>query len=136
MAGYSGTPLAKKLGLKDGLRIWVINAPENFEQQLAVPSEIRVTQSKRKPLDLILFFTSSQVNLRKNFAGLAKRLSADGMLWISWPKKASGVTADLNENIVRQIGLDQGLVDVKVCAINEVWSGLKFVYRLKDRARR
>jgi len=134
MAGYSGTPLAKKLGYKDGFRICVLNPPENFEQELEVPEEVRVIHSKRKPLDLILFFTKSQASLRKDFSALAKKLSPAGMLWISWPKQASGVTTDLNENIVRQIGLDAGLVDVKVCAINEVWSGLKFVYRLKDRA--
>jgi hypothetical protein len=133
MAGYSGTPLAKKLGLKDGFRIWFVNAPENFERELEIPAEVGIISSKAKPLDLILLFTKSEARLRKDFSVLAQKLSPNGMLWISWPKKASGVATDLNENLVRQIGLDAGLVDVKICAINDVWSGLKFVYRLRDR---
>ena len=134
MAGYSGTPLAKKLGLKDGFRTWFVNAPNNFERELEIPEEVRIISSKAKPLDLVLLFTKSEARLRKDFSAFAKKLSPNGMLWISWPKKASGVATDLNENIVRQIGLDAGLVDVKICAINDVWSGLKFVYRLRDRA--
>src|SRR5258706_7774064 len=108
MAGYSGTPLAKKLGLKDGFRICFVNPPENFERELAVPDDVRIIPSKTRPLDLILLFTRSQARLRKDFSVLARKLSPQGMLWISWPKKASGVASDLNENIVRQIGLDAG----------------------------
>jgi hypothetical protein len=87
----------------------------------------------RKPLDLIVFFADSQRMLKTEFARLAQKLAKNGMLWISWPKKSSGVVTDLSENIIRDIGLDAGLVDVKVCAVNDIWSGLKFVYRLKDR---
>jgi hypothetical protein len=134
MAGYSGTPLAKKLGIKDGFRVWFVNAPHDFDQNLDLSTDIRIISAKAKPLDLVLLFTKSEARLRKEFKALAQKLCPNGMLWVSWPKKASGVATDLNENIVRRIGLDAGLVDVKVCAVNDVWSGLKFVYRLKDRA--
>ena len=134
MAGYSGTPIAKKIGIKDGFRVCLANAPPDFEQQLELPADIRIIAAKAKPLDLVLLFTQSAAKLQKEFPKWAQKLRANGMLWVSWPKKASGVTTDLTEDIVRQIGLDAGLVDVKVCAVNDVWSGLKFVYRLKDRA--
>jgi len=134
MAGYSGTPLAKKLGLKDGFRVYLVNPPNEFERELELPEDLRIIPAKVRPLDLVLLFTKSEAKLRKEFPALAHKLRANGMLWVSWPKKASGVATDLNENIVRRIGLDAGLVDVKICAVNDVWSGLKFVYRLKDRA--
>jgi hypothetical protein len=134
MAGYSGTPLSKKLGVKDGFRVWFVNAPDNFDRDLDLPADIRVTSAKAKPLDLVLLFTKSEAKLRKDFTPLAQKLRANGMLWVCWPKKTSGVTTDINETIVRRIGLNAGLVDVKICAVNDVWSGLKFVYRLKDRA--
>jgi len=134
MAGYSGTPLAKKLGIKHGFRVWFVNAPDDFSQLLDLPPEIELIHVTTKPLDLILLFTKSASELRKKFPALAKKLSANGMLWVCWPKKASGLSTDINENSVRQIGLDAGLVDVKICAVSDIWSGLKFVYRLKDRA--
>ena len=134
MAGYSGTPLAKKLGIKDGFRVWFVNPPDNFDQDLDLPAAIRVTPAKARPLDLVLLFTKSETKLRKDFAVWAQKLRANGMLWVCWPKMSSGVATDINETIVRRIGLDAGLVDVKICAVNNIWSGLKFVYRLKDRA--
>jgi hypothetical protein len=134
MAGYSGTPLAKKLGLKDGYRVWFVNAPADFDQDLDLPADIRVVSTKSKPLDLVLLFTKSEAKLPKDFAAWAQKLRANGMLWVCWPKKSSGVATDINETTVRRIGLDAGLVDVKICAVNDVWSGLKFVYRLRDRA--
>ena len=135
MAGYSGTPLAKKLGFKEGCRAGLVNPPQGFEKELApLPNDVQVmVQRLTKPLDLIVLFTASQKELKTEFPRLAGKLASNGMLWIAWPKRASGVPSDLSENNVRQIGLDAGLVDVKVCAINEIWSGLKFVYRLKDR---
>jgi len=133
MAGYSGTPLAKKLGIKAGFRVCFVNAPDNFDQDLDLPADLRVTSARTKPLDLVMLFTKSEAKLGKEFPAMARKLSPNGMLWVCWPKKASGVAADINENIVRRIGLDAGLVDVKICAVNDVWSGLKFVYRLKDR---
>ncbi|HEY3040961.1 MAG TPA: hypothetical protein VGJ66_19635 [Pyrinomonadaceae bacterium] len=135
MAGYSGTPLQKKLGFKEGFRVGLVNSPEGFPQELGVlPGGVNIsTERLPKPLDLILFFAESQQVLRREFPRLAKKLNKNGMLWIAWPKKASGVATDLSDNSVRNIGLDAGLVDVKVCAVNDIWSGLKFVYRLKDR---
>ncbi len=138
MAGYSDTPLCKKLGVKEGFRVGLVNAPKGFRQELgSLPSGVNISvASLRQPLDLILFFADSQKVLKREFSNLARKLTDNGMLWIAWPKKASGVATDLSDNSVRQIGLDAGLVDVKVCAVNDIWSGLKFVYRLKDRSSR
>ena len=135
MAGYSGTPLVKKLGFKEGFRAALVNPPNSFEDELEpLPDNVSLAGgSQAKDLDLILFFVESQKRLKKDFPKLARRLAQNGMLWIAWPKRASGVPTDLSDNSVRLIGLEAGLVDVKVCAVNEVWSGLKFVYRLKDR---
>jgi hypothetical protein len=135
MAGYSGTPLAKKLGIKDGFRVFFADAPDDFDRELELPADVSIVTTKVRPLDLVLLFSKSEAKLIKDFPTLARKLRPNGMLWVSWPKKTSGVKTDLNENIVRRIGLDAGLVDVKVCAVNDVWSGLKFVYRLKDRPR-
>jgi hypothetical protein len=132
MAGYSGTPLAKKLGIKEGSSVCFVNAPDRFERELELPA-VTIVSARSKPLDFILLFVKSQRELTKQFAPLAAKLSPNGMLWVSWPKKASGVVTDLSENEIRNIGLDAGLVDVKVCAVNDIWSGLKFVYRLRDR---
>lgn len=138
MAGYSGTPLVKKLGIKEHFRVGFVNPPKGFQKELgSLPGGVNIsTASLPKPLDLIILFTNSQRTLKTEFPKLAQKLSANGMLWVAWPKKASGVATDLTGNDVRQIGLDAGLVDVKVCAVNEIWSGLKFVYRLKDRTSR
>jgi hypothetical protein len=133
MAGYSGTPLVKKLGIKEGFNILIVNAPNDFEQGLELPEGITINGKSKKPVDFVLLFVKSQRALERDFSHYAVRLTPAGMLWISWPKKTSGVQSDLNENIVRDIGLAKGMVDVKVCAVDEVWSGLKFVFRLKDR---
>ena len=133
MAGYSGTPLPKKLGIKEGSRVALVNAPKDFELG-ELPDNVEFIKRPTKSLDIILFFVLSERALTRDFAKLAAKLTANGMLWISWPKKSSGVATDLSEQRVREIGLDAGLVDVKVCAIDETWSGLKFVYRLKDRS--
>jgi hypothetical protein len=135
MAGYSGTPLAKKLGIKEGSRIALVNAPKDFESGLeGLPDNVEFIKRPTKSLDIIVFFVLTEHALARDFSKHATKLTANGMLWIAWPKKSSGVATDLVEQRVRQIGLDAGLVDVKVCAINEIWSGLKFVYRLKDRS--
>lgn len=135
MAGYSNTPLIKKLGIKEGFRVGFVNAPLDFDKELGkLPSDVQVSVGElTKPLDLILVFIDSELKLQKTFSLLAEKLTANGMLWIAWPKKSSKVTTDLTFNNVQRIGLDAGLVDVKICAVNEIWSGLKFVYRLKDR---
>ena len=140
MAGYSGTPLVKKLGIKPGFRVSILNPPSGFRRTLGqLPEGVEFEKTPYKPgvapLDLILaFFTSLGEFALMQFL-LKENLKPAGMLWVAWPKKASGVVTDLNENAVREIGLEVGLVDVKVCAIDEVWSGLKFVTRLKDRPR-
>ena len=135
MAGYSGTPLDKKLGIKEGSRVALVNAPENFETELGeLPDNVKFMKSTTRSLDLILFFVLSERILAKDFAKLAAHLTSNGMIWIAWPKKSSGVTTDLTFERVQRIGLDAGLVDVKICAIDDTWSALKFVYRLKDRA--
>ena len=137
MAGYSGTPLVKKLGIKEDSRVALVNAPENFETELGeLPDNVKFMKSTTKSLDLILFFVLSERRLTKDFAKLATCLTTSGMIWIAWPKKSSGVTTDLTFERVQRIGLDAGLVDVKICAIDDTWSGLKFVYRLKDRPSR
>jgi hypothetical protein len=135
MAGYSGTPLPKKLGIKEGSRVALVNAPQDFESELGeLPDNVEFIKRPTKSLDIILFFVLNERALARDFAKLAAKLTANGMIWIGWPKKSSGVTTDLSEQRVRDIGLNAGLVDVKVCAIDETWSGLKFVYRLKDRS--
>lgn len=135
MAGYSGTPLAKKLGIKDGSRIALINAPKNFQSELKeLPENVQFTKRPTKSLDIILFFVVTESALTRDFSKLSARLIANGMIWIAWPKKSSGVATDLSFERVQRIGLDAGLVDVKICAIDDTWSGLKFVYRLKDRS--
>ena len=138
MAGYSGIPLVKKLGFKPGFRVAFVNAPNEFASELGeLPEDTRLVSGKlSSPLDLIVLFVTSQKAMKSEFPKSAKKLASNGMLWVSWPKKSSGVVTDITENIIRDIGLAAGLVDVKVCAINEVWSGLKFVYRLRDRESR
>lgn len=133
MAGYSGTPLVNKIGIKPNHKLLFRNAPPTFSKDLgALPDGAAETRNK-SPLDVAMLFTKSRAELEKEFAPLAARLASNGMLWVGWPKKASGMPTDLTENLVREIGLARGMVDVKVCAIDETWSGLKFVYRLKDR---
>ena len=135
MAGYSSTPLLKKLGIKEGSRIALVNAPKDFENELGkLPDKAEFVKRLTNSLDIILFFVLTERALARGFARLAKKLTSNGMIWIAWPKKSSGVATDLSYNSVQRIGLDAGLVDVKICAIDETWSGLKFVYRLKDRA--
>lgn len=135
MAGYSETPLAKKLGIKEGFHLGFVNAPKGFKKELgSLPAGARIFVGHLpKPLDLIILFTDSASRLKIEFPILAEKLSTNGMLWVAWPKKSSGVSTDLSFDIVQHTGLQAGLVDVKICAVNEIWSGLKFVYRLKDR---
>lgn len=134
MAGYSGTPLVKKLGIKEGFRVALVGAPNGFRGELeGLPTGVSFVTSVQGQLDFVLFFATTRSELTRNFSRLAAKLKPAGMLWIAWPKKASGVATDLSDGVVRDTGLDAGLVDVKVCAVNEIWSGLKFVIRVKDR---
>ena len=134
MAGYSKRSLINKLGIKAGQILCLVNAPNNYNATLGdLPPAANQVDRLNGPLDFIQYFTKSRVELEAEFPGLKQALALDGMLWISWPKKASKIKTDLDENIIRAIGLQNGLVDVKVCAVDDVWSGLKFVYRVKDR---
>jgi hypothetical protein len=134
LAGYSGTPLPKKLGLKEDGSIVLIGAPASFARHLApLPAGAQVVTRTGSRMGLVLFFATGRKQLESRFVALAAKLDPAGMLWVAWPKQASGVATDLNEAVVREVGLAAGLVDNKVCAIDEVWSGLRFQYRLKDR---
>jgi hypothetical protein len=133
-AGYSGTPLARKLGFKEGSRAALVGAPPNFSDELIdLPAGVEFVAPSGRSLDLVMLFVGGRAELLKSFAKLAARLAPAGMLWVAWRKKSSGAQTDLGENVVREIGLESGLVDTKVCAINETWSGLRFVRRLGDR---
>ena len=132
MAGYSGTPLVKKIGIKPGHRLAIVNPPPGFEKELA-PLPDGVVNAGRAPLDVAILFAGNRAALEKSLGKLAAQLAPAGMLWVAWPKMTSGVTTDLKEGLVQKIGLAAGLVDIKVCAVNEVWSGLKFVIPVKDR---
>jgi hypothetical protein len=127
MAGYSGTPLERKLGVKPGHVVLLDGAPDDFD--LDAPTTRRLT----KHLEISLTFHTRAATLTKRLPQLIERTAQAGMIWVCWPKKASKVPTDLDDNTVREIGLAAGVVDVKVCAVDEVWSGLKFVRRLSDR---
>ena len=133
MTGYSGKPLVAKLGIKPEMRIAILQAPRGYERTLGKLPQLRRGASADGALDFVQFFTRERRALEHRFAALARALAPAGMLWISWPKKASGVATDLTEDVIRVIGLAHGLVDVKVAAVDDVWSGLKFVRRIKDR---
>jgi hypothetical protein len=133
MPGYSATPLPKKLGIKAGFRVQLANAPAEVRSELRDALAECTVAKPSDALDFAMVFTKSRAELREEFSLIAKRLAPAGMLWVSWPKRSSGVATDLDDNSVREIGLDAGLVDVKVCAVTEIWSGLKFVRRLRDR---
>jgi len=131
-AGYSSTPLVTKLGLKSGARMQLIAAPPDFDDTLGtIPDGVK--RVARGTLDFAMLFVRAKSELEKGCPRLRDRLESNGMLWVAWPKKASGVETDLSEGIVRSIGLEAGLVDVKICAVDHTWSGLKFVRRLRDR---
>jgi hypothetical protein len=134
MAGYSGTPLPKKLGFKPKFRVAFFQLPPDIKTALKKAlTQCTLVRDGRGELDFAMIFIKSQAGMKQQFPKFAHRLAPAGMLWVSWPKKTSRVVTDLNENDVRRLGLQAGLVDVKVCAVSEVWSGLKFVIRVKDR---
>ena len=133
MAGYSGTPLVKKLGIKSGFNLAILDFPTEFSGALDLPPDVTIDSDSDEPLDFVLLFVKSETDLKKNLSKYAARLKPTGMLWVLWPKKTSGVPTDLLFTNVQEIGLAAGLVDVKVCAVDDVWSGLKFVFRLRDR---
>jgi len=133
-AGYSGTPLVRKLGIKPQARLGLISAPEDFLVLLGeLPEDVSVRSRARGPLDVIVAFFLDRSELVRRLPALKAALDQAGGLWIAWPKRASGVATDVTENVVRELGLAAGLVDNKICAIDETWSGLRLVYRLRDR---
>ena len=134
MAGYSGTPRPKKLGIKEQFRVAMFDLPADVKSDLKTSLASCDLTNPEAPIDFAMIFVKVAADLKKQFPRFAKQLAPAGILWVSWPKKISGVATDLTENEVRKIGLDAGLVDVKICSVNEIWSGLKFVIRLKDRA--
>lgn len=134
MAGYSGTPLIRKLGLKPQMRALFVREPAGYRETLGeLPDGVAERQRLTGELDFIHVFCRDRRQLDEVLPRAKGALARNGLLWVSWPKKASGVATDLDENVVRSRGLRSGLVDVKVCAVDEVWSGLKFVYRVQDR---
>lgn len=133
-AGYSGTPLAKKLGIKDGFRIVTVNAPENYSALLEpLPDKTEITSRQAKGVDFIHFFTNSRDELFRGLADYRNLIKQDGMIWVSWYKKAAKLPTEITEDTVRDAALPLGLVDVKVCAVDERWSGLKLVIRREHR---
>jgi hypothetical protein len=132
-AGYSGTPLPQKLGVRAGSRLLLVSAPAGFELAPLPPDVTVRNRSGGERFDVILLFCLRARTLTARFEPLIASLTTAGALWACWPKKSSGIVSDLNENAVRDHGLDVGLVDVKVAAIDATWSGLKFVRRLADR---
>jgi hypothetical protein len=135
MTGYSGTPLSKKLGIREHSRAAFVNIPADGDKDLrkVVAAAHQVNVRPGQPLDFILLFVKTQADLQKQVSRYASKLAPAGMMWVAWPKKSSGIASDLSFNEVQKLGLANGLVDTKICAISEVWSGLKFVVRLKDR---
>ncbi len=132
-AGYSGTPLVKKLGIKTDFKLLLVNIPGNYWDLLETLPDNIVEAKIHEKADFIHLFVTSQDFLASQIPQLKEKLATHGMLWISWPKGSSKIPKDLNENNIRKAGLDAGLVDVKICAVDQDWSGLKFMYRVKDR---
>jgi hypothetical protein len=133
--GYSGTPLVRKLGVKPGMRVHYAAAPGGFAALLCeLPDGVRVLAQPSADLDLVVLFVRSRAQLQRRLESLHAKLCQDGTLWIAWPKRASKVPTDMTEDVVRDVALPHGLVDVKVCAIDETWSGLKLVVRRELRA--
>jgi hypothetical protein len=132
--GYSGTPLPRKLGIKEGTRVAVLGPPDGFADTLGpLPDGVAVRRRARGPLDVIVFFTRSRAQLERRIEPLRAALDPAGRLWVAWPKRASGVATDVTENVVREVALAHRLVDNKVAAIDATWSGLQLVIRVADR---
>lgn len=134
MAGYSGTPLIRKLGFKAPMQVVLIDAPRDYRAWLGeVPTGVRLMSKPVKPTQAAHLFATDQASLKKQLTAFRKQLRPDGFLWVSWPKKAAKVQTDITEDVIRALALSLGFVDIKVCAVNEVWSGLKLVIRRSER---
>lgn len=133
-AGYTGTPLAKKLGFKEGFKVRIANRPDHyFDLFEDLPKTIEFRNEKKSKKDFIHYFTKQARELERDIIHLKNEIVANGIIWISWPKKSSKIVTDITEDVIRNLALENGLVDVKVCAVDEVWSGLKLVIPVKDR---
>jgi hypothetical protein len=133
-SGYSGTPLEKKLGFREGLKVRIINPPDHYFDLFEVlPNAIEFSHEGKTKKDLIHYFTRNAKELERDILSLKNEITANGIIWISWPKKSSKIATDVTEDTIRNLALENGLVDVKVCAVDEVWSGLKLVIPVKDR---
>jgi hypothetical protein len=130
MAGYSGTPIAAKLGIKSGFSVLVVNEPADYRLLLApLPADVAFVKKLTNSVDLVHLFTKSAAELDEKLSGWRHAIKPDATIWISWPKKASKVATDITEDVIREVALPMGFVDVKVCAVDETWSGLKLVIR-------
>lgn len=134
MAGYSGTPLSKKLGIKDRTKLHLRNAPDHYLRLVApLPEGVKLMSRVTPETDLIHLFATKRTLLAKELASLLGKLKPDGAIWVSWPKRASKVVTDITEDTIREVALPLGLVDIKVCAVDDTWSGLKLVIRRENR---
>jgi hypothetical protein len=134
VVGYSGTPLARKLGIREGARVALLGAPDGFDDVLApLPEGVRVQRRLGADVDVAVLFVTERRELERRFPAVAKAVFPAGGFWVAWPKRASKMPTDLTEDVLREVGLPQGLVDNKVCAVTEVWSGLRFVWRKENR---
>jgi hypothetical protein len=134
MAGYSGTPLPQKLGIKPGIAVVVLNAPTNYRKLLGkLPADIKFSGQIAVNSTFVHLFTTKRSELEKKLSILRKKIADTGTVWVSWPKKSSGVASDITEDVIRDVALPLGFVDIKVCAVDEIWSGLKLMIRRENR---
>ncbi len=132
--GYSGTPLAKKLGIKEGFKVRLVNPPDYYHDLFDdFPKEVTIAKDKKTKKNFIHYFTNQASDLENDIVSLRNEIEPNGMIWISWPKTASKVATDVTEDVIRELALSNGLVDIKVCAVDDIWSGLKLVITVKDR---
>ena len=134
MAGYSGTPLPQKLGIKPGLTVVAINPPANYRRLLGqIPDSVTFSERLKSGSSFVHLFTSRRSEIQKKMSILRDKISDNGAIWVSWPKKSSGISTDVTEDVIREIALPLGFVDIKVCAVDEIWSGLKLMIRRENR---
>jgi len=137
MAGYSGTPLPQKLGIKPGLMVVTVNAPANYRRLLGqIPDSVTFSERLKSGSSFVHLFTSRRSEMQKKMSILRDKISDNGAIWVSWPKKSSGISTDVTEDVIREIALPLGFVDIKVCAVDETWSGLKLMIRRENRKSR
>lgn len=135
VTGYSGTPLANKLGIKAGFHVWTAGAPSGLVDLLApLPADVSLMKGNQPEADLAIVFGTTRSEIEARFAAAMERIGPDGAIWVAWPKRSSGISTELTEDTMRELFLPTGMVDNKVCAIDRTWSGLRFVVRKENRA--